>query len=366
MKLSQVFTPITLINGDFLDECSADSLKFDCIVMNPPFGGKMAALVKLALDRPRCVPIEAAFVLKAVRLLQPGGRLLAIVPASLVSCLTTQWVRRQLIACGALLYVHELSRGMFKGVEARFYVVVFEAGRTQSTVVLSNHDFSKPATMSVRAADLFASNFRFDYAFHHAQGWFSSLRSKYRNLEWRHLSDVSRIWRGRIASPRGKQAAIHTCDHLDGFWSAPRDRTILIDSSPSGVSPGDLLMKRVGRSPTFSLAPALDLKGYACSDCLLLLRPRALSSVEMLFILRVLLCWPIGAGLVERGTGANYITAKELGQVLVPVNFTNRFPKLFLDYQRAVNCRDFVRMTRIEGRVRGFLERKIAYSQSSN
>ena len=95
-KLSEVFSPITLINEDFLGVCSADSLKFDCIVMNPPFGGKMAALVKLALDGPRCVPIEAAFVLKAVRLLQPGGRLLAIVPASLVSSLTTQWVRRQL------------------------------------------------------------------------------------------------------------------------------------------------------------------------------------------------------------------------------------------------------------------------------
>src|SRR5208283_2214078 len=59
--------------------------RFDCIVMNPPFAGKAADQVGIAVAgsaHPRKASLEAAFVYRAAHLLRAGGRLLAILPAS--------------------------------------------------------------------------------------------------------------------------------------------------------------------------------------------------------------------------------------------------------------------------------------------
>src|ERR1700733_10517450 len=55
--------------------------RFDCIVMNPPFAGKLQDYVHIQVPgkyRRKKVSIEAAFVYCASRLLRRGGRLLAI------------------------------------------------------------------------------------------------------------------------------------------------------------------------------------------------------------------------------------------------------------------------------------------------
>src|SRR5688500_15644436 len=88
------------IHTDFLQWKCADS-SFDCIVMNPPFAARKRSEVKVEIGRPgraemclRSAPIELAFVLKSIRLLKPGGKLLAILPSSAVSSGNQIWFRQ--------------------------------------------------------------------------------------------------------------------------------------------------------------------------------------------------------------------------------------------------------------------------------
>src|SRR5882724_8247490 len=165
---------------------------FDCISMNPPFAGRRNSFVDLDLAievtstgaGSKKVPMEIAFMLRSIKLLKPGGRLLAVVPSSLVSSISTTWVRNYLMASGSVRYVHELPSFTFKRVEARVYLFVFEKSLDKRSVILSNHDLAHPLILKVSTSHLIRWP-RFDYRFHDALRKYEAVMASSSHLEWR-------------------------------------------------------------------------------------------------------------------------------------------------------------------------------------
>lgn len=357
---------LKLINADFLEWSSPSNMRyrqlpFDCIVMNPPFMGRKNGLVKVDLgaDFPNIgsashfAPIEVAFVLRAAKLLKPGGRLLAVVPLSLVGSITTRWAREFLLRFGAVRYVHELPRFTFRHLEARTYLFIFERGRESRTVVLCNHDLARPKRLFVTNTDL-PPETRFDYSFHKAFKWYKSLTSFFPQLGWSKVTDVASIHRGSVDAVARGHGVLHTCHYSDGFWKLPKDNgRFRRDRSPKGVRKGDLLVKRVGRDCASSIGKVACHQGVACSDCILIIRPKETAlSTRLLFALRVVLAWRGGVPLIQRTTGASYLTAKELSRLSIPLGLADQFPQEYADYKSAVAERQIDAMLSIEHLIR--------------
>ena len=205
--------------------------------MNPPFSGRIEDWVNIdiakeypALNRRlRYIPIEVAFVIRSIRLLNPNGTLLAIVPATIISSLKTSWLRQYLINVGAVKYVQELPKRTVKGVETRVYVFVYKKSTKQRNLIVCNHDLIKPKRILIKKADL-SEYMRFDYSFHYARKCYKKAKLFSLGIEWLKLNEVANVYRGRIGSPLGSKKALHTYDYKDGFWhSGNRKKQLLKD-----------------------------------------------------------------------------------------------------------------------------------------
>lgn len=360
---------LQILNTDFLDwsaptHSRGGQERFDCVVMNPPFAGRQSDCIRLDLAKEipgigkgiRFVPLEGAFILRGIRMLHAGGCLLSIVPSSLISSLKTTWFRKYLLQLGAVRYVHELPRFTFRNVEARVYLFVFEKLAKQRSIILCNHDLLKPERIALACTAL-SQEVRFDYSFHRALRWYNTLRCGRPNLGWTTLKQIAHVIRGSVNSPSGARSAFHTCDYHDGFWH-PRDRIMRFrrDRSDRGIQPDDLLIKRVGRNCGRAIGKVIGNVGTAGSDCLLIIRPKkSQMSTPILFMLRVLIASPEGAALLERGTGATYLSASQLLDFFVPMKLILCYPSEFAEYRRAVARKEFRSMTSIENRVRELL-----------
>ena len=356
---------LNILHADFLKwslpETCRKSINFDCIIMNPPFSGRIEKWIRLnfADEFPtlgkgyRSIPIEVAFVVRAVRLLNPNGVLLAIVPATLISSFKTSWLRQYLMEIGAVDYVHELPKRTFKGVEARVYLFVYRKSARQRSLVVCNHDLVKPERILIKRDEL-SEGIRFDYSFHYARRWYQKFKTSSPNLEWVKLNEIANVYRGRIGSPLGMRKAIHTCDYRNGFWhSGNRQKQLLKDASDARIQAGDLIVKRVGRHCIQSIGKVIGHEGYACSDCLLIIRPkRKVISTVLLFTLRVLFSNNEGAQLLERGTGATYISEDDLYNLDVSIGLVKKTPKMYFNYQQAVMHKQFRYMKEIEHQIR--------------
>jgi tRNA1(Val) A37 N6-methylase TrmN6 len=361
---------LEIICADFLNWSPAnpDSKKgegFDCVLMNPPFDGKRGNFVELncpvALPEGgeviRRVPIEVAFVLKAVRLLRPGGRLLAVVPSSVVASLSTTWLREYLLQVGAVKYVHELPHFTFEDLGARVYLFVFEKQERQRSLILLNHDLAEPEKFRIRRADL-SPDFRFDYGFYNAQRWFEELKEKKKRLRWLPINEVAEVLRGNVESPEGARRAIHTTNYKEGFWVAgARRKQLKRGNTHRQVRRHDLIMKRVGRDCSKTLGSVTDACGYATSDCVVIIRPlKSSNKLKLLFAIRTILGAGVGTALLERGTGAPYLTVAELPDLQIPMNLADVYHQTFSEYKLAVTARKFSEMLAIEEKVRRTFE----------
>jgi len=361
-------TPLTVSNlevicEDFLSwskKKNSKARQFDCVLMNPPFAGKRSDFVELiyqvdstkAKETIRRVPIEIAFVATAVKFLKPGGRLLAILPTSVIAARSSRWLREYLLKNGWVKYVHELPPFTFKKVSARTYLFVFEKYQKQRTLILMNHDLRKPERLKVDGNKL-APDFRFDYGYNLALSTLRRLRDK-KDIKWTPLGDVASILRGEIDSPVGAQSAFHTTNYCNGFWteSARKDQLIRSVTEP-GIRANDLLVQRVGRNCSKTVGAIANAEGYAASDCLMIIRPRKSEDRErLLFALRVMLAGDIGSNFLESGAGASYLTAAQLVEIQIPINLDSLYPNTFLKYRFALEERDFSEMLRLEGQAR--------------
>jgi hypothetical protein len=328
---------------------------FDCVVMNPPFAARkhkwssFAGLARILGPYvvPKTGPVEAGFVLGAVALLKPGGRLLAVLPASLVTAPCLGWVREFLAAHGAIRHVHELPRFAFPEIESRIYLVVYEKGRQQKKILLLNHDLLKPEEMLIEA-DNNASQ-RLDFGYYRSLTRLNLLKEK-RLLGWRPLGELARISRGTAPTPGISRSVVHTGNYTDGFWRPARARRLGTNwRFDGGVRAGDILVKRVSRNCARSFGIVYGIHNAAASDCVLIIHPRSsIGTIRLLFALRCLMSLDFCPGLLEKGTGASYLSQSDLHCFEVPFALSKRYPQRFSLYATAVRHRSFATMRKIE------------------
>ena len=299
---------------------------FDCVFMNPPFSGRKSKLRRILVpgwlegEEPtfRFMPLEASFLCVAHRLLRDGGRLLAVLPCSIVMSESLQWLREFLVNTGAIRFVHELPARSFPGVESRMYLLVYDRGKRQGTVRLYNHDIQRPVKLGVDARSVRATH-RLDFGYHDAVNRRASLLTL-DELNWGRLEDIATVFRGDVPSPNRNSDTIHTSNYKDGFWHPSEIEEL--GSTKDGVRmvvAGDILVKRIGRDCYRSFGLHLSNRSFRCSDCILIVRPKDSEfSEKLLFALNVLSECRWMRPLLERGTGASYITTESLNSLLIP------------------------------------------------
>ena len=369
-KYRRYFGPsMTLLNSDFLNvrfEASfGESPPFDCIVMNPPFAAKRQHLRKVNLDSDRNTKdlicrkssLEGAFLVRAVQLLKPGGRILAILPSSVVSGNTSQWIREFLLASGSIRCVHELPHFTFERVEARIYLLVFEKSASTKRIILRNHKLVCPDELLLTKYSIGKDN-RLDYCFQASRLWFAMLQSATPEAEWSSLKDHADLSRGQADSPDGIEIALHTTDYKNGFWRLTRlNNSRLANRKGSGLRHTDLLVTRVGRRSTDSIGAVVGSAPLDFTDCVIRIRPKnRRSHTRLLFALRCLLVCEEGRSLVQRGSSAKYIVQSDFESLYIPWNLVSIYPKAFAKYKSAVHRHQFLRMQQLERYVRSMLK----------
>jgi predicted RNA methylase len=360
----------TLVEAEFRDHHNVEILtidflcwarnnileKFDCVVMNPPFAARRSHLVKLTvLDvkgnaKERFVATEIAFAYTAINMLKEQGRLLAILPSSIISTESGRWLRQELIRSGAVHLVHELPPRTFSGVDGKFFLLVYERGVSQARIALRNHRLRKPDELFL-SKETVDTHLRFDFAFHDAAIWHKRIRTL-SDLEWQRFGDIADCWRGEVSSPITQDEVLHTTNFstfkppiLDnGQWKRP-------------VRRGDLIVKRVGRDCGSSWLPYVRRRAARCSDCIFIIRPkRPAQTLQLLFSLRVLLSGGRGTPLIEHGVAAAYITKNALDELILPVGLADSYPKSFNKFTQAVRERRWDDLVDIEAQIRRRLQ----------
>ncbi|EMA44263.1 N-6 DNA methylase [Halococcus saccharolyticus] len=105
--------------------------EFDCIVLDPPFGGHPSDEVLDYLDEGRGVKLHEAFLSLALDQLADGGRLVAIVPTTGLVAVRSAWLREKIVQDYNLRGIIELSDAkLFPYLDSRFSL---------SVVVVDNH-----------------------------------------------------------------------------------------------------------------------------------------------------------------------------------------------------------------------------------
>lgn len=349
------------VHADYLewaDSFDKDQLKdyFDCVILNPPFCGRNENLVKVDAShwrskktelRYRSAPMEVAFIMKSLFFLRPGGRLLAVVPSSVVSSSKTNWFRRYILMLGSIDYVHELPKHTFKGVESRIYLLVYTKSNVQRNVMLRNHDLSKPVSAQISGEDLIVYP-RFDYGYHRARLSLRKAVDASPFLNWVNLKEIAVVIRGSVKSPIKNNSVLHSPHFKKGFWTANADKKEMANDAHR-IRRGDLIIKRVGRGCAKSIGKIVNHNNNLCSDCLLIIRPKKkISSYQLLFSLRTLLTGDLGSQLLERGTGATYVTARDLHDLKIPAKLAEYNSKLYASYRTAIFKQDIETMITIE------------------
>lgn len=335
--------------------------RFDCIVMNPPFAGTRDKYVRIQRDplTASYVPIEAAFVFRAMRLLKKQGRILAIVPASVVSGTATEWLRREMMYRGYVRLIHELPNWTFSGIDGKIYILVYERAEKQRALAICNHRLVDPDVIRVPAK--FARTLtRWDFGFVSAHNEYRQ-RMLFEFLGWARIGDIAEVARGSVESPIRKVDILHTTNLVEAFRRPKQKKAVAAD-----VYPGDIVLARVGRrcssTPVIFRGPGK----VRASDCILRIRPAAhIDSIALLFSLRVLVGSEKGAALIERGVGARYITVNDLQNFHVPLRLAESMPKLFQKFRMRVKKRHWNALAQVEFAARKALRELSSKGSSS-
>ena len=363
--LSAFSRKVTLHRGDFLEWAERHGgsvLQFDCVIMNPPFSSKKETFRRvrdavMGGSGVRSTAIEAGFVIAAVRMLRPGGRLLAILPPSVITSDSFVWLRKFLLSTGRIHTVHELPHFSFENVEARMYLLVFEKGGVASGLLLQNHDLDHSTNLPIEHTSL-GGAYRMDFGFHDGLRRYTRLRSRSK-LRWVALSGAADVLRGSRKTPVTDAAwVIHTTDFEGGFWYCNQSRHRCRRTSSVCARAGDILVKRVGRACSSSFGMVLGAVGGECTDCVLVVRPKlGVRTDRLLFAIRTLTAFPFLRPLLERGTGAAYMSKRGLECIEFPIDLYLRLPTIFGAYQRALSQKSLATMLRLEEEAKRELER---------
>ena len=328
-----------------------DGEQFDCILMNPPFSARKRHPIHLhqasGIDVTRLVPIEVAFVVQSLHVLQAGGRLLAVMPSSAISSGQTSWMREFLLNMGSVLLVHEIPKNSFKGIDGRIYLLVFEKGTLRKTVTLCNSDLFQPKKLSLSPNEL-GSEIRLDYSFQVATQADHLFQTTDR-FNWSPLRKLADILRGPVESPIKGAHVLHTVDRNGPFWSNSSTLKIQKDKCKVVARGGDILMSRVGRNAFSTMGILTNAQRLQVSDCVHIVRPQKTIARNKLFLaMRIAGQMAHARGLLERGTGATYITQESLRALRVPIGICNIFRSAYAEYCKAIRLRSAASIENIE------------------
>jgi hypothetical protein len=262
-------------------------------------------------------------------MLEDGGRLLAVLPSSIIMAMRLRWLRQRIFEFGAVRLVHELPPRSFPRVESRMYLFVFDKAKRQRKVQLMNHDLIEPEILKVEIQSTSIRE-RLDFGFHSAKRRLETMKS-YSRLGWFKLGELAEIFRGTVPTPVFNNTIVHTTDYDGSGWTkkCKASRTNKIAGRIT-LNKTDLLLKRVGRDSYRSIGTAKRVSGRICSDCVLVIRPADTKEHQrLLFALKILLSFKWSKPLIERGTGASYISVESLKDLVVPFNAYKVYPGCF-------------------------------------
>lgn len=351
---------VSVINGDFLQWSKRHPAEqFDCVVMNPPFAARMQDCVGMRIhpniggaSESLLVAKEIAFVYAGISHLRDRGRLIAILPASVICSDSGSWLRAELTRTGFVRVVHELPLHTFAGVEAKTFILIYERGAPQSNVSLRNHRLRNPDELIV-SRDTLVKYPRFDFGYHEAALWYERLR-RIGELGWVRLKDIADCWRGEVDSPIRDPGILHT-KNFEKFRPVNKESCGWLRPARTG----DIVVKRVARDCASSWMLYLRRRCAQCSDCVLVIRLRGgREALPALFALRVLLASTKGAPLVERGTAASYLTVDSVSDIYIPSRLCEIYKASFEEFREAIRKGKLQKAATIEARVRSYLARR--------
>jgi len=345
------------IAADFLDwkpesvTLQSEGGFFDRIVLNPPFRHRRGMLRKVGLpgagvDQRYWVSIEAAFLLRAIELLKDNGRLVAVLPVSLIAGETYSWFRDYLLSAGRVRVVHEMPENCFKDIEGRVYVLCFDKGRDGGIVRLRD-EFSEECKQLIIPADR-EVGVRFDFGYVRGTREFNKIKMSSK-VEWVRLGELASVHRGKLASPGGKVSGMHSSDRHAGFWWGKPHHSVKSEVGESEIRAGDFLIQRVGRSCASTFGAVIDGIGVSCTDCVIIVRPGIeVEKTELLLAIRTILGLAEIRMLIEKGMGAKYLTGSGLKGLEIPLCAERRRPFPFELYAQAVLDKSFEKMLALE------------------
>ena len=347
-------------SGDFLRmDLSSWAGQMDCVVMNPPFSGKRQAMIALREFAPRTrVTLEVGFILRGIKCLRPGGRLVAIVPPSIVCGDQMASLRRELTILGAVSLVHELPPFTFPRVESRVYILVFDLKPVRRpSVTLLNHSLLRPEklVLSARSAQ---DGIRLDFGFHAAKQVLVGLKAR-KNLGWDSLEQRYSVLRGSLSSPQGIKKGVHTIDAAGPMWRLQRSlRPVTTKHASPLLHASDLLIKRVSRDAVGTCGLARNCVNLPWTDCVFALRPkRSIDVIGTMLLIRVMLGLPFTEEMFGKSAGALFLRKKDLETLPIPWGFLPKISSLLGRYRRAVTDENCSKILQLEADARIVLKR---------
>jgi tRNA1(Val) A37 N6-methylase TrmN6 len=320
--------------------------KIDCVVMNPPFAGRPEKGVSSVVDPSgNKIPIEWAFMEATMELLREGGRMLAVVPASIISSPSYGRMRMKILHHGTIRIVHELPHHTFQGVESKMYLLVWDKVKSRDKIVLMNHDLKTPEILKVSKAEILREG-RFDFSFHSTKKTLCQMKRRNSELAWKPLSSIATLVRGKIQTP--PSSVLHSTNCNSGDWTPPtRKHASKYKNMPSAKT-GDILIKRVSRSCLDSFG-VYNGRTAPLSDCVISIRPRkGVDRSALLFGLRTMFAEGRFNDILSRGTGCSYISILELREFEIPLNLFKKNPEMGKRYNAALKSKEISTLKKIE------------------
>lgn len=313
---------IKFVHSDFV-QVKFQRESFDLVVCNPPFDGR-----KLTEYNEEKLPVEAVFLQKSIDVCKPKGRLIFVLPSSVVQGTRLSLFRRKLLSQLSLTYCYKLERFCFKGIEGSFSVLVFDKSKRQNRK--TNFISSSGERYSCKVGDHLDS-YSFDADENLAAKEFMDFVSL-QALGFKKFNEIACIYRGKVTGDYSSNAFFHTSDAKESFTGKLTKFDENMITEKDIIFPGEIYIKRVSRGISDSLS-VYDQSPKKFTDCILKITPTAnLNIPQVMFALMVTLQREEVKQLIEKGSGAKYLDSKTLNTLAVPTKLHILFPTLYMKF----------------------------------
>src|SRR6185369_13898488 len=165
-------------------------------------------------------------------------------------------------------------------------------------------------------------------------------------LEWTSLKKIATTSRGKVPSPISDNDVIHYKNFSEGFWRLKSNQG---DASPIRLS-NHLICKRVSRDCLSTYGLGINTHDARFSDCVITIQiqDKSVDKIALLFSLRTFFTLPGIESLLKLGTGAAYISEKQLRETCIPIGLHKAEPEMYRMYKKAVLNLDYKKMKQIE------------------